>query len=51
MISIKSSLGLPVRFVGVGEGIDDLMPFDPRGFVDALFLKEDEAGGQPEQAE
>lgn len=51
VISIKSSLGLPVRFVGVGEGIDDLMPFDPRGFVDALFLKEDEAGGQPEQAE
>jgi len=40
VISIKEKLGLPVRFVGVGEGIDDLMPFDPQGFVDALFLKE-----------
>ena len=40
VISIKARLGLPVRFVGVGEGIDDLMPFDPQGFVDALFLKE-----------
>ena len=39
VISIKAKLGLPVRFVGVGEGIDDLMPFDPQGFVDALFLK------------
>ena len=45
VISIKSKLGLPVRFVGVGEGIDDLMPFDPRSFVDALFL------GEKEQAE
>ncbi len=42
VISIKSKLGLPVRFVGVGEGVDDLMPFDPRGFVDALFLGEGE---------
>ncbi len=28
---------IPVRFVGVGEGIDDLRPFDAREFVDALF--------------
>lgn len=40
VISIKAKLGLPVRFVGVGEGIDDLMPFDPDAFVDALFLRE-----------
>ena len=32
--------GLPVRFVGVGEGMDDLMPFDAGAFVDALFLRE-----------
>lgn len=38
VISIKEKLGLPVRFVGVGEGIDDLMPFDAKSFVDALFL-------------
>lgn len=41
VISIKAKLGLPVRFVGVGEGIDDLMVFDPDAFVDALFLQEE----------
>ena len=41
VISIKAKLGLPVRFVGVGEGIDDLMEFDPGAFVDALFLLEE----------
>lgn len=40
VISIKEKLGLPVRFVGVGEGMDDLMQFSPSEFVDALFLKE-----------
>jgi fused signal recognition particle receptor len=28
---------LPIRFIGVGEGIDDLRPFDAREFVEALF--------------
>ena len=41
VISIKTKLGLPVRFVGVGEGMDDLMEFDPDAFVDALFLREE----------
>ncbi len=41
VISIKDKLGLPVRFVGVGEGVDDLMEFNPEAFVDALFLQED----------
>ncbi|HIW54061.1 MAG TPA: signal recognition particle-docking protein FtsY [Candidatus Ruthenibacterium merdigallinarum] len=40
-IAVKEKLGLPVRFVGVGEGMDDLMPFDADAFVDALFLRED----------
>ena len=40
VISVKQKLGLPVRFVGVGEGMDDLMPFDAGAFVDALFLRE-----------
>ena len=39
-ISVKEKPGLPVRFVGVGEGMDDLMPFDAGAFVDALFLRE-----------
>lgn len=37
VISIKNSLGLPIKYVGVGEQIDDLQPFDPKMFVDALF--------------
>ncbi|MGD9559118.1 MAG: signal recognition particle-docking protein FtsY [Oscillospiraceae bacterium] len=48
VISIKQKLGLPVRFVGVGEGIDDLMPFDAAAFADALFLGQngDDAAGE-----
>lgn len=42
VISIKEKLGLPVRFVGVGEGVDDLMPFDPDAFAQALFMHRDE---------
>ena len=41
VISIKAKLGLPVRFVGVGEGMADLMEFGPDAFVDALFLREE----------
>ncbi|MEG0768851.1 MAG: signal recognition particle-docking protein FtsY [Ruthenibacterium sp.] len=40
VISIKEKLGLPVRFIGVGEGVDDLMVFDADGFAQALFLQE-----------
>ncbi len=37
VFAITERLGVPIRFVGVGEGIDDLKPFDPKVFVDALF--------------
>ena len=37
IIAIKNELKLPVRFVGVGEGIDDLQPFDEDDFAKALF--------------
>ena len=37
VVSIKNQLGLPVRFVGVGEKIDDLQEFVPEDFVEALF--------------
>jgi fused signal recognition particle receptor len=40
IFAIKQKLGLPVKFVGVGEQIDDLEPFDPDAFVNALFEKE-----------
>jgi fused signal recognition particle receptor len=39
IVAIGSELGLPVRFVGIGEGLDDLRPFDPDLFVEALFQK------------
>jgi len=37
VFAIEHSLGVPVRFVGVGEGVADLLPFDPESFVAALF--------------
>ncbi len=37
VFAIGHELGLPVRYVGVGEGLDDLVAFDPRAFVDGLF--------------
>jgi fused signal recognition particle receptor len=37
VIAVEGELGIPVKYVGVGEGLDDLVPFEPRDFVDALF--------------
>jgi fused signal recognition particle receptor len=37
VFAIEDALGIPVRFVGVGEGVGDLIPFDPDAFVAALF--------------
>lgn len=37
VIQVQRELGVPVKFVGLGEGADDLAPFDPEGFVDALL--------------
>ena len=37
VIAIARELGVPVKFVGVGEGVDDLKPFDPEEFVNDLF--------------
>jgi len=37
LVAIAAATNLPVRFVGVGEGVDDLQPFDPPAFVDALL--------------
>ena len=36
-IAIRHELGLPVRYIGVGEQIDDLQPFDAKEFIDAIF--------------
>ena len=37
VISIKNQLNIPVKYIGVGEGVDDLQEFDAREFVEALF--------------
>jgi fused signal recognition particle receptor len=38
-LAIASELGLPVKLIGVGEGLDDLRPFDPREFATALLAE------------
>ena len=40
VIGIKEELDIPVKYIGVGEQIDDLRPFDPAQFADGLFGKE-----------
>lgn len=42
VLSVHKELNLPVKFIGVGEGIEDLEPFDPDAFTKALFQSEDE---------
>jgi fused signal recognition particle receptor len=37
VLAIQSELGTPVKLVGIGEGVDDLVDFDPHEFVEALF--------------
>ena len=37
VVAIQQELGLPVRFIGVGEQADDLQPFEPRAFAEAMF--------------
>ena len=41
VLAIKNELGIPVKFIGVGEQIDDLQPFKPEAFADGLFDKID----------
>ena len=38
LLAIADQLKLPIRFIGIGEGVDDLRPFNAEEFVDALFL-------------
>ena len=47
VLPIKRDLGLPVKFIGVGERLDDLQPFEPAAFAAALF---DTTGRPPEPA-
>lgn len=40
-VAIQAELGIPVKYIGVGEGIDDLQKFDADEFVNALFYREE----------
>ena len=37
VVAVRQAMNLPVKFVGIGEGIDDLQPFDAEAFVDSIF--------------
>ena len=37
VVGISRQLGIPIRFIGIGEKIDDLRPFDAEAFVEAIF--------------
>ena len=38
VVAIRQTIDLPVKFIGVGEGIEDLQAFDPDTFVESLFI-------------
>lgn len=40
MFALAKQIGIPIRFIGIGEGIDDLQDFNAENFVDALFVKD-----------
>ena len=46
LFSIKEELNIPVKFIGVGEKVDDLQHFCAKDFVDALFEKSEKVGNQ-----
>ncbi len=50
-IAIQSELGIPVKFIGVGEKIEDLQEFDPDTFVKALFATGDDSDEEIEDTE
>jgi len=41
VVSIAHQLQIPIRFIGIGEGMEDLRPFDPEEFVEAIFSRDD----------
>lgn len=50
VLAIKNEYGIPVKLIGVGEGIDDLQPFDPIEFVNAIIDPNDAEEADPEPA-
>jgi fused signal recognition particle receptor len=37
VVAVRQAMNLPVKFVGIGEGIEDLQPFDADAFVESIF--------------
>lgn len=50
-VAIQSQMQIPVKYIGVGESIDDLQKFDAEQFVNALFDRNDEVEGEDENAD
>ena len=46
VLAVRDALNIPVKFIGVGEGLDDLQPFDAQEFARALFDREPEPAGE-----
>ena len=38
VVAVRQTMNLPVKFIGIGEALDDLQPFDADTFVESLFL-------------
>lgn len=48
IFALAKRFGIPIRFIGIGEGVDDLQDFDARVFIDALFAGGQSTAQQPE---
>ena len=47
VVAIAKELGLPIRYIGVGEKVEDLLRFDPEKFIDSLFATSKPATSKP----
>jgi len=48
VFAIKNELSVPVKFIGVGEGMDDMQPFNGKEFVDAIFSSDETQSAEEE---
>ena len=44
LVALRRELAVPIRFVGTGEGVDDLQPFDPEAFAERILGNDPDAG-------
>jgi fused signal recognition particle receptor len=48
LLAIANRFGIPVRFIGIGEAVEDMQPFDAADYVEALLARPDPGAGRPE---